>query len=172
MATTHDVHRVMEENLFGAFQRQPSFGSSQSFRSLTASDLMNLPSRSFTSMPLQYKCRPSSDILKAPTTMRDKDSPEAEAIDRWFENIQRYEQMLEEVAAASLDQGFKDELHKINQWLRCRSDAERTATLYTIVQNASQIQIRFLITVLQQLASTKHDPYPAGQESNCSGKFV
>lgn len=76
--------------------------------------------------------------------------------------------MLEEVAAASLDQGFKDELHNINQWLRCRSDAERTATLYTIVQNASQIQIRFLITVLQQLASANHDPYPAGQD-NLSG---
>ncbi|KAI8083635.1 hypothetical protein BDF21DRAFT_416358 [Thamnidium elegans] len=166
MATTHDVHRVMEENLFGAFQRQPSFGSNHSFRSLTASDLVSLPTQRINnSMPLQYKCRPSSDILQAPT-MRDKDSPEAEAIDRWFENIQRYEQMLEEVAAASLDQGFKDELHKINQWLRCRSDAERTATLYTIVQNASQIQIRFLITVLQQLASNKHDPYPAGQENS------
>lgn len=79
--------------------------------------------------------------------------------------------MLEEVEAASLDQGFKDELHNINQWLRCRSDAERTATLYTIVQNASQIQIRFLITVLQQLATTNHDPYPAGQD-NMSGKVI
>jgi hypothetical protein len=91
----------------------------------------------------------------------------AEAIDQWFENIQRYEHMLEEVAAASLDQGFKDELHHINQWVRCRSDAERTAALYTVVQNASQIQIRFLITVLQQLSN--QDPYststPAGQEN-------
>ena len=96
----------------------------------------------------------------------------AEAIDRWFENIQRYEQMLEEVAAASLDQGFKDELCQINQWLRCRSDAERTATLYTIVQNASQIQIRFLITVLQQLASSNNDPYPAGQDTSSCGKHT
>lgn len=93
--------------------------------------------------------------------------------------------MLEEVAAASLDQGFKDELHHINQWLRCRSDAERTATLYTIVQNASPIQIRFLITVLQQLANNSssaslHDyppSTPAGQEihptASCAnnGKF-
>lgn len=80
--------------------------------------------------------------------------------------------MLEEVAAASLDQEFKDELYHINQWLRCRSDAERTATLYTIVQNASQIQIRFLITVLQQLASSNNtnDPYPAGQDTASTGK--
>ncbi|KAI9020113.1 hypothetical protein CLU79DRAFT_704395 [Phycomyces nitens] len=71
--------------------------------------------------------------------------------------------MLEDVAVASLDQEFKDELQHINQWLRCRSDAERTAALYSVVQNASQIQIRFLITVLQQLAQ---DPLntPAGQD--------
>lgn len=84
MAATHNVHRVMEENLFGAFQRQPSFGSFRS--SLTASDLVSLPSQrryvtsSVTSnsntMPLQYKCRPSSDILQAQPTMRDKNSPE------------------------------------------------------------------------------------------------
>lgn len=75
--------------------------------------------------------------------------------------------MLEEVAAASLDQEFKDELDHVNEWFRCRSDAERTAALYSVVQNASQIQIRFLITVLQQLAN--QDPLdellsPAGQD--------
>lgn len=90
----------------------------------------------------------------------------AEEIDQWFENIQRYEQMLEEVAAASLDETFKDELHHVNQWIRCRSDAERTAALYSVVQNASQIQIRFLIMVLQQLVN--QDPFgnllTAGQD--------
>ena len=75
--------------------------------------------------------------------------------------------MLEEVAAASLDQAFKDELNHVNQWFRCRSDPERTAAFYSVLQNASQIQIRFLITVLQQLAN--QDPLgellsPAGQE--------
>lgn len=79
MAATHNVHRVMEENLFGAFQRQPSFGSFRS--SLTASDLVSSQRRQASSvtghtMPLQYKCRPSSDILQTQPTMRDKDSPE------------------------------------------------------------------------------------------------
>jgi hypothetical protein len=79
--------------------------------------------------------------------------------------------MLEQVAAASLDQDFKDELQHINQWFRCRSDAERTAALYTVVQNASQIQIRFLITVLQQIANGG-EPYLAGQETSTnSGKY-
>ncbi|CAO3606606.1 unnamed protein product [Mucor fragilis] len=175
MATAHDVHRVVEENLFGAFQRPAT-----SYRSLTASDLISLPGQqrrhissvtgpanSYQQPPVQqYKCRPSSDILQTqPTMKKNTSSPEAEAIDQWFENIQRYEQMLEQVAAASLDQGFKDELQHINQWFRCRSDAERTAALYTVVQNASQIQIRFLITVLEQIANGG-EPYPAGQENS------
>ncbi|KAK4509966.1 uncharacterized protein ATC70_008116 [Mucor velutinosus] len=177
MATTHDVHRVMEENLFGAFQRPTT-----SYRSLTASDLISLPGQqrrhissvtgpanSYQQPPVQqYKCRPSSDILQTqPTMKKNTSSPEAEAIDQWFENIQRYEQMLEQVAAASLDQGFKDELQHINQWFQCRSDAERTAALYTVVQSASQIQIRFLITVLEQIANGG-EPYPAGQENSNS----
>jgi hypothetical protein len=87
MATAHEVHRAMEENFFGAFQRQPSFNSS--YRSLTASDLISLPSTrrhvpsSVTSPTTniqpppvqQYKCRPASDILQA-KPIRDKNSPE------------------------------------------------------------------------------------------------
>ncbi|ORY96404.1 hypothetical protein BCR43DRAFT_491643 [Syncephalastrum racemosum] len=167
--TTHDVHRAMEENLFNTFHRhnplQPppppmgTGGPSPVFRSMTASDLIGLlpttPTSATPPPPPPHTSsrsnRPNSDILA--TQGLSGSSAEAEAIDRWFENIQRYEQMLEEVAAASLDQEFKDELHHVNQWFRCRSDAERTAALYTVVQNASQIQIRFLITVLQQLAN-------------------
>ncbi|KAI8388022.1 uncharacterized protein BYT42DRAFT_543395 [Radiomyces spectabilis] len=178
--TTHDVHRVMEDDLFGSYQRHEPLrsptsltGTSSAFRSMTASDFITLlpPTR----QPQQQQRpqlrpsvrRPTSEVL--PTTQLFNSSPEAEAIDRWFENIQRYEQMLEEVAAASLDQSFKDELQHINQWFRCRSDAERTAALYTVVQNASQIQIRFLITVLQQLEN--QDPLyallsPAGQDKD------
>ncbi|KAI7898218.1 uncharacterized protein BX663DRAFT_525609 [Cokeromyces recurvatus] len=143
------LHRIDD---FGSFKRQPSLSStSYHNRPLTASDL-------HMRYPHQYKCRPSSDILQMHP---NKVSPEAEAIDEWFENIQRYEQMLEEVAAASLDQCFKDELQRINQWFQCRSDAERTAALYTVVQNASKIQVRFLITVLEQIVNE-----PAGQEND------
>ncbi|KAG0182492.1 Flap-structured DNA-binding and RNA-binding protein [Apophysomyces sp. BC1034] len=138
---------------------------------MTASDLISLLPTSPNAQPRrppQQVRRPNSDILQA-AHMLNSNSPEAEAIDRWFENLQRYEKMLEEVSAASLDQDFKDELQHINQWFRCRSDAERTAALYSVVQNASQIQIRFLITVLQQLAN--QDPLgallsPAGQEKD------
>lgn len=39
----------------------------------------------------------------------------AEAIDQWFENLQNYEVTLEEMAAASLDVNFKEELSAIEQ---------------------------------------------------------
>lgn len=39
----------------------------------------------------------------------------AEAIDQWFENLQNYEVTLEEMAAASLDANFKEELAAIEQ---------------------------------------------------------
>ncbi|KAG1234193.1 hypothetical protein G6F68_010032 [Rhizopus microsporus] len=166
----------MEDNLFNIFPRQTTNNIPPSpFRSLTASDLLSLPSqRRYTNNnnnSYYYKGRAASDILQSQPTRLKSYSPEAEAIDRWFENIQRYEQMLEEVAAASLDQEFKDELHHINQWFRCRSDAERTAALYTVVQNASQIQIRFLITVLQQLANQNPYGSSAGQENGKLGNF-
>ena len=86
--TTHDVHRVMDENLFGPFSRPSSNFSS--FRSLSATDLISLPGHrrpnvassvtgSATGMPLQYKCRPSSDILQTQPTLRDKTSPEGKS---------------------------------------------------------------------------------------------
>ncbi|KAI8089763.1 uncharacterized protein BX664DRAFT_333831 [Halteromyces radiatus] len=164
MTTAHDVHRAMEENLFNTFQRHasihsPATASLASFRSMTATDLIGLlPGSTHQQRTRMTRDRPTSDILQSQLFNNTPNSTsthitESEAIDQWFENIQKYEQMLEEVAAASLDETFKDELQHVNQWFRCRSDAERTAALYSVVQNASQIQIRFLIMVLQQLAN-------------------
>jgi hypothetical protein len=45
-------------------------------------------------------------------------TPESEAIDQWFENLQNYEETLEEMAAASLDVNFKEELSAIEQCKR------------------------------------------------------
>lgn len=86
-------------------------------------------------------------------------TPEAEALDQWFENLQNYEATLEEMAAASLDVNFKEELSAIEQWFKVLSEAERTAALYSLLQHSTQVQIRFFITVLQQMA--RSDPMTA-----------
>lgn len=100
--------------------------------------------------------RPSSEMLP---NMNHHGTPETEAIDRWFEDLQHYEATLEEMAAASLDQNFKEELSAIEQWFRVLSEAERTAALYSLLQESTQVQIRFFITVLQQMA--RSDPVSA-----------
>ncbi|PWN49410.1 hypothetical protein IE53DRAFT_388366 [Violaceomyces palustris] len=99
--------------------------------------------------------RPSSEMLN----MAHQGTPESDAIDKWFEDLQHYEATLEEMAAASLDQNFKEELSAIEQWFRVLSEAERTAALYSLLQESTQVQIRFFITVLQQMA--RSDPMSA-----------
>lgn len=80
----------------------------------------------------------------------------AEALDRWYEDLQDYEQNLESMASASLDARFKDELQHVDQWFSYLNEAERTTTVYTLLQHSSPVQIRFFITVLQQMG--KKDP--------------
>lgn len=80
------------------------------------------------------------------------------------------------MAAASLDANFKEELSAIEQCMqshvlqfrraylissgfRVLSEAERTAALYSLLQHSTQMQIRFFVTVLQQMA--RSDPMTA-----------
>ncbi|KAH7885195.1 hypothetical protein F5I97DRAFT_1830397 [Phlebopus sp. FC_14] len=100
--------------------------------------------------------RPTSELLGSATMFQ---TPESEAIDQWFENLQNYEETLEDMAAASLDVNFKEELGAIEQWFKVLSEAERTAALYSLLQQSTQVQIRFFITVLQQMA--RSDPMTA-----------
>ncbi|KIK69952.1 hypothetical protein GYMLUDRAFT_34356 [Collybiopsis luxurians FD-317 M1] len=101
--------------------------------------------------------RPTSELLGSAGIFQQ--TPEAEALDQWFENLQNYEATLEEMAAASLDVNFKEELSAIEQWFKVLSEAERTAALYSLLQHSTQVQIRFFITVLQQMA--RSDPMTA-----------
>ncbi|KAJ3103939.1 hypothetical protein HDU97_009751 [Phlyctochytrium planicorne] len=98
--------------------------------------------------------RPSSEVLTG-----HYKSPEAEAIDRWFEDLSYYERTLEQMARAKLDDNFREELKAIEQWFSVLSDPERTTALYSLLQHTTQVQVRFFITVLQQMA--QKDPLAA-----------
>ena len=52
-----------------------------------------------------------------------------------------------------LEDGFKEELTAIENWFRVLSDPERTACLYSLLKGTTPLQIRFFITVLQQMAA-------------------
>lgn len=101
--------------------------------------------------------RPNSEVFLR--TPQKTQIPEVAAFDKWLEDLQSYENTLEEMASASLDQNFKEELGAIEQWFRVLSEAERTAALYTLLHQTTQVQIRFFITILQQMA--RNDPINA-----------
>ncbi|PHH72602.1 hypothetical protein CDD83_4917 [Cordyceps sp. RAO-2017] len=106
------------------------------------------------------RIRPSSDFFGQSIQSHGQTSQDNDAHDRiaqqWIADIDQYETTLEEMAAATLDQDFKDELSAIEQWFRVLSEAERTAALYALLQQTTQVQIRFFIQVLQQMG--KHHP--------------
>jgi len=71
---------------------------------------------------------------------------------RLFEDLSYYERTLEEMAQAKLDDNFLEELTAIEQWFNCLSNCEKTTALYSLLQQATPVQVRFFITVLQQKA--------------------
>lgn len=101
------------------------------------------------------RIRPSSDFYgqsqpPPPPGLGELD-PQDKLAQEWIADIDQYETTLEEMAAATLDQDFKDELSAIEQWFRVLSEAERTAALYALLQQTTQVQIRFFIQVLRQM---------------------
>ncbi|KAI9302335.1 hypothetical protein BJ944DRAFT_206225 [Cunninghamella echinulata] len=104
---------------------------------------MMIPSdfRGYSSM------RPTSEVLKS---RRSVLSEQTEQLNNWYEDLQKYEKSLEDIATATLDQSFKEELQHVDQWFCYLSDAERTATIYTLLQHNSPVQTRFFINILQQ----------------------
>src|ERR1700712_1223764 len=109
----------------------------------------------FSTSSSANRIRPSSDFYGQSQQGQGQGGLESDASDKiaqqWIADIDQYETTLEEMAAATLDQDFKDELSAIEQWFRVLSEAERTAALYALLQQTTQVQIRFFIQVLQQM---------------------
>ncbi|KAI5301440.1 Flap-structured DNA-binding and RNA-binding protein [Ascosphaera pollenicola] len=96
--------------------------------------------------------RPRSEIFFGAQSQNPADDALDHASQKWLADIDQYETTLEEMAAATLDRGFKGELSSIEQWFRILSEAEKTAALYSLLQQTTQVQIRFFIQVLQQMS--------------------
>ena len=113
----------------------------------------------FASSPLSGQAiRPSSEVYYSQAQRSQNQNQTDDAIDKaaqqWIADIDQYEITLEEMAAATLDQDFKDELSAIEQWFKVLSEPERTAALYALLQQTTQVQIRFFIQVLQEMAKS------------------
>ena len=113
-----------------------------------------------TQPPLSARgIRPASEVYLNQFQQQGGNSGNADdaaekAAQQWMTDIEQYETTLEDMASATLDQDFKDELSAIEQWFRVLSEPERTAALYALLQQTTQMQIRFFIQVLQQMAKS------------------
>jgi hypothetical protein len=98
--------------------------------------------------------RPASEVLYNQQSQQQNGQEDAtnKLGEQWIQDIEQYETMLEEMAAATLDQDFKDELSAIEQWFRVLSEAERTAATYALIQQTTQMQQRFFAQVLNQMS--------------------
>jgi hypothetical protein len=91
----------------------------------------------FSSSPLLGRnIRPSSEVYFNQTQHSQSQNNADDAMDKaaqqWIADIDQYETTLEEMAAATLDQDFKDELSAIEQWFRVLSEAEDGCALRAV----------------------------------------
>jgi hypothetical protein len=98
--------------------------------------------------------RPSSEVYPRSHNQVHVEDPSDRAASQWIAEIEEFENTLEGMATATLEQEFKDELSAIEQWFKVLSEPERTAALYALLQQTTQIQNRFFIQVLQEMAKT------------------
>ncbi|KAJ9603061.1 Flap-structured DNA-binding and RNA-binding protein [Cladophialophora chaetospira] len=128
-------------------------------RTIGASGPHNQPVRSsadmsFTSPLSARSIRPASEVLYNQQSQQGSMDDSSKLGEQWIQDIEQYETMLEEMAAATLDQDFKDELSAIEQWFRVLSEAERTAATYALIQQTTQMQQRFFAQVLNQMSKS------------------
>lgn len=109
---------------------------------------------SFTSPLSARSIRPASEVLYNQQSHQGSIDDSSRLGEQWIQDIEQYETMLEEMAAATLDQDFKDELSAIEQWFRVLSEAERTAATYALIQQTTQMQQRFFAQVLNQMSKS------------------
>ncbi|KAK5093456.1 Flap-structured DNA-binding and RNA-binding protein [Exophiala xenobiotica] len=107
---------------------------------------------SFSSPLSARNIRPASEVLYNQQSQQNAQDDSGKLGEQWIQDIEQYEVMLEEMAAATLDSDFKDELSAIEQWFHVLSEAERTAATYALIQQTTQMQQRFFAQVLNQMS--------------------
>lgn len=109
---------------------------------------------SFTSPLSARNIRPASEVLYNQQSQQNTQDDSGKGTEQWLQDIEQYEIMLEEMAQATLDSDFKDELSAIEQWFHVLSEAERTAATYALIQQTTQMQQRFFAQVLSQMSKS------------------
>lgn len=101
-------------------------------------------------MTAQHRARPTSEIFFQHPLKLDQAAAgpaEADQVDQvaqqWLADLEIYQHTLEEMASANVDKEFKDELLAVQQWFDVLSMGERTAALYALLQDSSQVSFYY-----------------------------
>lgn len=150
----------MASNIIGNRNSTPE-ASKSTLRSVQSravgapSNLRSSADMSSFNSPLSVRnIRPASEVLYNQQSQQNTQDDSGKVGEQWIQDIEQYEIMLEEMAAATLDDEFKDELSAIEQWFHVLSEAERTAATYALIQQTTQMQQRFFAQVLNQMAKS------------------
>jgi hypothetical protein len=85
---------------------------------------------------------------------------ESSGFEEWIKGFAKYDSMLSDVAKISLNPKYKEELGTVEQWYKVLTPSERTATVYHLIQTATQDQLRFFGSTIQRLARLEDTPAP------------
>jgi len=125
---------------------------------------------------------PTTDVNPAPASGQANgatalSSTAIEGFDRWVKDFQKYESIMGEMAKASADTKFKDELATIEHWFKVLTESERTTALYTLLQHSNEDQLQFFLTVIQKKIQPPEEPKLTttprdGQTKSRLGKLI
>lgn len=90
---------------------------------------------------MAHRTRPTSEIyFQRPLKFDNSEVDQVDqAADKWLADLEIYQSTLEEMASVNVDKDFKDELNAVQQWFEVLSVGERTAALYALLQDCSQV---------------------------------
>ncbi|KAK2467846.1 hypothetical protein APHAL10511_000141 [Amanita phalloides] len=95
---------------------------------------------------------------------------QATKIDELSKSLEEYGSTLAEVAVATSDSKFKEELTAIESWYQVLSRSERTTSIYTLLQHSDQDQKRFFIALLQQLLQAESNANENAEDNQLKTK--
>jgi hypothetical protein len=90
--------------------------------------------------------------------------------EQWYQSFDKYDSMLSDVAKISLNPKYKEDLGTVEQWYKVLTPSERTATIYHLIQSATQDQLRFFVSVIERRAKPD-EPVAPGSAGPESGKL-
>ncbi|KAM6502437.1 hypothetical protein JOM56_002414 [Amanita muscaria] len=85
------------------------------------------------------------------------DTTNTHSVDELSKSLPEHASTFGEISVATSDAKFKEELTAIESWLKVLSRSERTASIYTLLQDTDKDQKRFFIATLQQTLKAEDD---------------